>query len=242
MDEDIARLRRHALGGDLEAAKRFMTCARRFNDGEGFFYVLRAWRESRGDAWLSAQLLVLLEHARQQKDRAALLMLLTFWMEMGETLLFSYEGERCSLRGILESIGVNAVTLEQPIQLALTWNAKLARLFACDCAERTLGPFLSEYPDDGRPRQAIEVARRYERGEVSSEEREAANQTATEAAQLMGYSGSPWAAAWVAHRDEVLCAAVLSNAASSMADPEEERRWQGQRLLTYLLEGVDVDQ
>ena len=44
------------------------------------------------------------------------------------------------------------------------------RLFACDCAERVLPLFEAEFPDDNRPRQAIETARKFANGEASEAE------------------------------------------------------------------------
>jgi hypothetical protein len=41
-------------------------------------------------------------------------------------------------------------------------------LAACDCAELSLLAFESEYPNDGRPRNAIETARRYALGDGSA--------------------------------------------------------------------------
>jgi len=55
-----------------------------------------------------------------------------------------------------------------------TWNKRIARLFACDCAERVLPIFEKEYPDDKRPREAIEVSRRYANGKATEKELAAA--------------------------------------------------------------------
>lgn len=41
------------------------------------------------------------------------------------------------------------------------WNEKSARLFCCDCAEHVLHIFEAKYPNDMRPRRAIEAARAY---------------------------------------------------------------------------------
>lgn len=51
-------------------------------------------------------------------------------------------------------------------------QAKL-RLFACDCAERVLPAFERLYPDDQRPRKAIDTARLYAKGKASQEDLEA---------------------------------------------------------------------
>ena len=49
-----------------------------------------------------------------------------------------------------------------------TINDRTLRLFAADCAERVLPIFEAAYPNDDRPRQAIEVARRYANGDATS--------------------------------------------------------------------------
>lgn len=45
-----------------------------------------------------------------------------------------------------------------------TWNDENLRLFAADCAERVLGLFEMEFPNDKCPRHVIEVARLYAMG------------------------------------------------------------------------------
>jgi hypothetical protein len=57
------------------------------------------------------------------------------------------------------------------------------RLFACDCAERVLPFFARLLPRDGRPRSAIETARRAARGEA-------------DAAALAAAAGAAEGAAW----------------------------------------------
>ena len=48
-----------------------------------------------------------------------------------------------------------------------TWTERTVRLFVADCAEHVLPLFEGTYPDDRRPRQAIEAARAYARGELT---------------------------------------------------------------------------
>lgn len=62
------------------------------------------------------------------------------------------------------------------------WNEKTARLFACDCAEHVLHIYEKCYPDDKRPREAIEVVRKWIRGEVDAAARAAAWAAARDAA------------------------------------------------------------
>ena len=47
---------------------------------------------------------------------------------------------------------------------------KEIKLFAADCAESVLGLFENRYPEDKRPRQAIEASRLYIEGEITLEE------------------------------------------------------------------------
>ena len=55
-----------------------------------------------------------------------------------------------------------------------TWNDCTARLFAADCAERVLPIFEKKHPDDTRPREAIEAARQFARGEIDAAARASA--------------------------------------------------------------------
>jgi len=95
-----------------------------------------------------------------------------------------------------------------------TWNDRTARLFAADCAEHILPIFQRHRSRDVRPRQAIDVARRYANGDATDDERDAA-----------------WAAAgtasWAAATD---AARTAARAAAGTA----ERTWQTQRLAHYL--------
>ena len=60
------------------------------------------------------------------------------------------------------------------------------RLIGADFAERVLPLFETKYPDDDRPRNAIEAARAFARGEITKEQLAAASAAAWAA----------WAAAW----------------------------------------------
>ena len=85
-----------------------------------------------------------------------------------------------------------------------TWNDKTARLFACYCARDTLPIFEKKYPNDNRPRVAIETAERYANGEATIEELNAARAAAWDAARAAARaaaSAAASAAAWDAARD-----------------------------------------
>ena len=77
---------------------------------------------------------------------------------------------------------------------------QLLRLFACWCAERSLKYFETEHPDDTRPRDAIEVARRYAAGKATGEELAAARDAAWASAGDAAWA-SAWASAWAAAGD-----------------------------------------
>ena len=101
-----------------------------------------------------------------------------------------------------------------------TWNETTARLFAADCAERVLPIFEKQYPDDKRPRLAIEAARAFARGEITAAARAAAWAAAGAAARDAAWA-TAGAAAWATARDAAGAAAA-------------EIRWQTERLMQYL--------
>jgi len=122
------------------------------------------------------------------------------------------------------------------------WNERTARLFACDCAEHVLPIFEKTLPDDKRPRQCIEVARRFANGEATKEElaaawaaagdaawdaaRDAAREATWDAARAAG-----WAAAGAAAGD---AARAAGWAAGWDAGWDAERKWQIEKLLELL--------
>jgi hypothetical protein len=78
---------------------------------------------------------------------------------------------------------------------------KLARLFACDCAERVLPIFEKYYPKDNRPRVAIETARKFVVGKATQKELDAAR-AAWAAADAARAAWAAWAAARAADAAE----------------------------------------
>ena len=81
-------------------------------------------------------------------------------------------------------------------------NERTLRLFACRVAEDVLPIFEQAYPDDYRPRAAIETARRYANGEATPEELAAARAAAGAAAgAAWAAAGAAWAAAWGKYTD-----------------------------------------
>ena len=134
---------------------------------------------------------------------------------------------------------------------------RLLAAWAADCAEHVLSLFTAKYPDDDRPRRAIEMARAWSRGEAAVGEareaafaahaaaRSAADPAAREVARAAGH-----AAATAHMADHELGAAAYAIKAvrlaavgpqSSMAG-ERECRWQRDRLPEAIRELVLSDQ
>ena len=110
------------------------------------------------------------------------------------------------------------------------WDERTARLFACDCAEHVLSLYEAKYPDDGRPRKAIETARRYAEGKDAVEEL-AAEGAAAWAAARAAEGAAAWAAARAAAWAAALAAArAAAWAAAWAAALDVERQWQAGRL------------
>ena len=86
----------------------------------------------------------------------------------------------------------------------------LSRVLACDYAARVLPIWETEYPDDMRPRGAIDVARRYAGGAATEEELQFAARAAGAAAWSSGAAMNASGAAWAAVRaaDTAACAAA----------------------------------
>lgn len=122
--------------------------------------------------------------------------------------LYEAEGRGECVRGE-DKIMFRQARLLRPIS---TYNERILRLFACDCAERAL-PLHEAVLDDTRPRECIATARRYANGEAT---------------------GAELDAAWAAARDAAWDAAWDAGAA--------EKEWQTQRLMEYVRGEVDLDE
>jgi hypothetical protein len=140
----------------------------------------------------------------------------------------------------------------------LKWDDRIARLFACDCAERVLKFFKGRFPNDKRPRLAIETARKFANGLATKEELAAARAAAWVAAGAAAWvaawdaardaawdaaRAAAWVAAWAAARDAAGAAARVAawdaardaaRAAAGAAAWVAEKKWQVKRLLQYL--------
>ena len=119
------------------------------------------------------------------------------------------------IRGGIVTVDDKVVCREARLVKRLdTWNARTARLFACDCADRVLPIFEKRVPNDTRPREAIAVAREFAEGRAKKERLVTASDTAWLAASATAWDAGR-AAAWAAGR-------------------AAEYNWQTERLFWYL--------
>jgi len=108
------------------------------------------------------------------------------------------DDEPLELRTILESNGLDDTIWAFR---AVEGKDKEIRLFAADCAEMVLPIYEKDYPDDKRPRLAIQAARDYANGLITMQELAAARAAARAAAGAAAgdsagdSAGDAWAAA-----------------------------------------------
>jgi hypothetical protein len=120
-------------------------------------------------------------------------------------------------------------------------------LWASSCAEHVLGPFEHEYPEDSRPRRAVEAARAWARGEISVNDAKkwawGANNAAREArgaAKLAAQSaGQAAAVPHVAAHD--LGAAAYAIRAVLAAEGEPANGLAGRREWEWQLAQIPAD-
>ena len=98
-------------------------------------------------------------------------------------------------RGIIHGDDKFAASSMKLVECIGTTDESNLRLFACDVADDVLHLFEERYPNDSRPRTAIDVGRRFARGEATTDELEAAGDAAGAAAWAAG--AAVWAA-WAA--------------------------------------------
>ncbi|MFY7936903.1 MAG: putative immunity protein [Flavobacterium sp.] len=109
------------------------------------------------------------------------------------------------LRTILESNGLDDTLWAFRAVALKSVNDVKIRLFAADCADMVLHIFEKQFPNDDRPRNAIQAARDYANGLITAEELNDAAGAAADAAR---------AAAWWAAR----AAGAAADAAADAAD------------------------
>ena len=99
------------------------------------------------------------------------------------------DDEVLELRTILESNGLDDTLWALR---AVEGKDKEIRLFAADCAELVLHIFEKEYPNDDRPRKAIQAARDYANGLINVEE---LNSAAFDAGDAVAWAATATSAA-----------------------------------------------
>ncbi len=120
---------------------------------------------------------------------------------------------------------------------------KLLALWAADCAEHVLPFFEKKHPKDDRPRQAIEAARAWVRGEIACGQaraaavaahaaaRESVHAAARAVARATGHAaGTTHMAGHARHAAAYAVTAATHAAAAAVA----ESAWQYQRLSAHL--------
>jgi hypothetical protein len=108
-----------------------------------------------------------------------------------------------------------------------TWNEKNLRLFAADCAEHVLGIYEKQYPNDERPRKAIQAARDFANGLIDAA-------YAANAANAAAYAYHAAYAANVTNAANAAAYVAYAAAYAAYDACEKEREWQSDRLLELL--------
>lgn len=113
---------------------------------------------------------------------------------------------------------------------------RLLASWAADCAEHVLPLFTTKYPEDDRPRRAIETARAWARGEATVSEARAAAFAAHAAARSASDPAARAVARAAGHAvatahmaDHELGAAAYAIKAVRLASPESDAMAAGQR-------------
>lgn len=134
-----------------------------------------------------------------------------------------------TLLQILDSNGLNDALWA----LRACNDERFARLLACDYAEHILHIFESRYPDDKRPRRAIEVSRRCADGLATEDELNAARDAARAARDAAWAAEAAARAAWAAWA--AARAAEAAARAARDAARAAERQWQEEHLRQLLM-------
>lgn len=134
---------------------------------------------------------------------------------------------------------------ESIAELVSKSDQKTLALWAADCAERVLPYFEEKYPEDNRPRQAIEAVRAWERSGVfkmadvrktalaaHAAAREVADDNAARsAARAAGQALGTAHVRGHASAAAIYAATAVRDAADSLDAAHKEREWQYQHLL-----------
>jgi hypothetical protein len=122
------------------------------------------------------------------------------------------DDEPLSIATIIQSNGIRDAVWAL---CAVEGKDKEIRLFAADCAESVLHIYEKQYPNDDRPRKAIQAARDYANGVIGKDELAAASAAWAAA----------WAAAWDASDAARAAAWDASDAARAAAWDASDAAW-----------------
>ena len=122
-----------------------------------------------------------------------------------------------------------------PVRLTrkLAFDDRIARHFACDCAQRVLPIFERARPNDMRVRECIATARAFADGNATQAQLAAAAAAAGDAAWDAA-ADAAWDAALAAAWDAAADAADAARAAARDAAGDAACKWQSERLRQYL--------
>lgn len=118
------------------------------------------------------------------------------------------------------------------------WSEKVAREFACECAERVLPLYEEQFPEDDSARNAIDTARKYANGEATLKDLSDARRAVREALSLAENNVS-WEALKTIEQVTLESASEAASYAATWAvvaveSYDSERQWQIDRLLQIL--------
>ncbi len=108
------------------------------------------------------------------------------------------------------------------------------QLFIADLAEHVLPIFEEQFPNDARPRRAIEAMRAFARGEIDATTLKAARYNARVAESCATGYGSCEYAAQAATYDVAWCVSFGAQDAVGEDGGKAEQEWQHERLVQYL--------
>jgi len=112
---------------------------------------------------------------------------------------------------------------------------RLLVLWAADCAEHVLVNFEEIYPNDNRPRKAVEAGRGWVRGEISVSKARAAAFSAHAAARDADHAAARSAARAAGHAAATVHVSshaqhAATYAVTAVTDAVKERSWQREHL------------
>jgi len=134
------------------------------------------------------------------------------------------DNEPLSIATIIQSNGIkDAVWALRAVE----GKDKEIRLFAADCAESDLHIYENKYPNDDRPRKAIQAARDYANGVIGKDELAAASDAAFAASDAAcdAARAASWAASWAARAASWAASAAARAAAWDASDAARAAAW-----------------